>query len=337
MRAYCRRRGEAERDHWMQWQHCPPRFKLDNEVTDKDIASYSLVLFGGPDDNAVTKKLSSHLPLKLSPEGVMLDGRMFKAENAGVVMVYTHPGGGEKLIQVRAGNTAAGMYFTDRFEDFADYHIVDAHIATWGGDVPAEHVAVATGRFGPNWKLDERYLIEGKPRVRAETPQRKAPGVISAKTDSPKLMLSDLLESRASGSFNVMMRDMNWRGEPMKVGGESMSSGIAVQAWHEPCWVEYDLESAGWSRLKGKLGIDLSMKPDELEEKHKRGTQVFFRVLGDGEELYRSPMLTWESTGPVTLDVDITGVKTLRLEVGSGSTWHSVVSSMNWGEVRLEK
>ena len=80
----------------------------------------------------------------------------------------------------------------------------------------------------------------------------------------------------------------------------------------------------------------LGKKPEELEQKEKDGTCDYFVVIGDGKELYHSPIFRWDYK-PVEMDVDITGVKILELRVGNESTWYNVASSNNWANLRLEK
>ena len=80
------------------------------------------------------------------------------------------------------------------------------------------------------------------------------------------------------------------------------------------------------------MGIDLE---DELEvtPARARGEYVQFIVTGDGKRLYSSEWLKWNSK-PVKVEVDIKGVKALRLEVDcSASRW--LVWSCDWAEARV--
>jgi hypothetical protein len=62
---------------------------------------------------------------------------------------------------------------------------------------------------------------------------------------------------------------------------------------------------------------------------------VQFIVYGDGKRLYSSEWLKWNSK-PVAVEVDIKGVKTLRLEADcSLSRW--LVGSADWAEARVSK
>jgi len=59
-------------------------------------------------------------------------------------------------------------------------------------------------------------------------------------------------------------------------------------------------------------------------------------VSGDGIELYRSPMLHWNSA-PLKIDVDVKDVKMLMLSIGEGSTFHNAARSVDWADLRLER
>ena len=37
------------------------------------------------------------------------------------------------------------------------------------------------------------------------------------------------------------------------------------------------------------------------------------------------------------MDVDVSGVKALELEVGNEARWHNAASSVNWANLRLER
>ena len=97
----------------------------------------------------------------------------------------------------------------------------------------------------------------------------------------------------------------------------------------------YDLSGGNWKRLRGVAGIYIE-KPDELEGKNKGSTQVTLAVYGDGKEIYKAPVLLWDST-PVDIDVNIEGVKELELQVSNARPWNYKVDSVNWADIRLEK
>jgi len=335
MRAFCRLRAEADRDGWKTWQHVEPRYFLDRDVTDEHISKYSLILYGGPDENLVTRKLAKDLPIALGPDTITVGGQRFDAEDAAVAMAHPNPKNPERYVAVVAANSPRAMYFSNQLPWEFDFAINSP--GRYKGEeehVPGEKLGVVRGFFDHDWKYDEAYVDRGDPAYRAQVVPFKAPRRVMARCEDELLWLSELLETSASGSFRHMARDVNRQGDPIRLGGETYERGIAVDCWRQPCFAQYDLAGCGWKRLRAVIGIETW---DELSDLNKENTLIVFRVLGDGRELYRSPTFRWNSD-PVDIDVDIHGVKDLELRVANEVLMrHCAVSSVNWADLRLEK
>lgn len=148
-------------------------------------------------------------------------------------------------------------------------------------------------------------------------------------------MLSNLLETKAEGTFAAMRRNLNWDGKPISLGGETYTSGIAVNTADVPNWAEFDTSGGEWKRLRGVIGIEYTPEED-APQLFRDTTNVSFIVAGDGKELYRSEPFRYGSE-PRELDVDVTGVVKLRLEVAiAGPPWDAVASA-DWADLRLER
>ena len=87
----CKTKAQDFIDAWKAWQKVSPRVFLDTEITDADMARYSLMLLGGPEANKVTAKLAARLPLRLSPNAIRIDGKDFQVKDAAVQMLYPNP------------------------------------------------------------------------------------------------------------------------------------------------------------------------------------------------------------------------------------------------------
>ena len=72
---------------------------------------YSLILYGGADDNLVTKILGDKIPLKISSDEIEIAGRKFQAKDACVQMIYPNPYNPERYISVIGATSSAGMFF----------------------------------------------------------------------------------------------------------------------------------------------------------------------------------------------------------------------------------
>ncbi|MCJ7544782.1 MAG: NPCBM/NEW2 domain-containing protein, partial [Phycisphaerae bacterium] len=324
MKAMCRTLAEQARESWKEWQHVEPRVFLDTEMTDEQIRTYSLTLYGGPADNAVTARLIQDIPLKIEPQRITLDGQAFDVRDAAVRLVYAHPWNDDRLVTILAGNSADGMFRVNLLTDDGDFAIDDGRI-----DLQRDvgHLA-AWGWFDHNWRLNPKYVTTGNPSLRATLPVRKAPRHITAAVPDKKLSLADLLETSSVGSFATMMRDRNWQGKPLRLAGRTYASGIAVECWDETCKATWDLTGGDWKRLRATLGIELDARPQDIPPPVIKATALVFIVRGDGKELYRSPPFGIDSK-PAEIDVDIAGVKALELEV-SNNHRDSAASSVNW-------
>jgi len=335
MRRFCQLRAEICRSAWKTWQHTEPRYFLDTEIAEEDVRRYSLALFGGPEANAVTRRLIDALPLVIGKEYVTLDRREFHGTNLSVSVIYPHPLNADRYVGIAAGTSPEAMYLTRGFNDSVDFVVTDGRLPEWGDETSLERTAFLSGFFDHNWRYDSRFVVSGDENARDQAPLRKAPVHLTAALDQPRLMLSDLVETRASGRFVHVRRDKNWVGDPMRLGGRLFKSGLGVHIWHDPCFIVYDIDGGNWDRLRGTIGLELPTRV-ELLGKEKGGTKVAFQVKGDGKVLYDSRVFLWD-TPPAELDIDVAGVKEIELAVIRKADWHNAAVSINWGDLRLER
>jgi len=334
MRRICRARAEVARDGWRAWQHTDPRFFLDTEVTDDIIRKYSLILYGGPEANSVTAKLIDELPLDIRDSEVTVGMETFPAKDSAIAVICPNPRNRERYVTVLAATSRRGMYFCDRMDDAFDFCIKDFRTLEHD-DLEWGDLNIVMGTFDHKWKYDEEYVVRGDSQLRSRAKLMKGPSITSAKTDAETLYVSDLLELRAQGSFTHMRRDASWYDQPIKLGGKTYDKGIGVNTWNATHMAEYDLTDCGWKRLKATIGMEIR-NPDEMEPQSKKSTGVYFVVLGDGKKLYRSRRFKWDSQ-PEDIDIDISGVKILGLQVGQTAKFFHRSDSVDWADLRLEK
>ena len=96
--------------------------------------------------------------------------------------------------------------------------------------------------------------------------------------------------------------NQNCQGNPLNVGGNLYAWGIGV---HANSSLTFDIVG-NWSKFESVVGID-----DQVG----KGGSVTFQVLGDGKELYKSPVIRGGATTPTMIAVSIKGVKKLTLVV----------------------
>lgn len=164
---------------WEEWQKFKPRMFKDTEITDAEIARYSLLLIGGADSNAVSAKLASRLPLKIAPDRVVIDGKSFAAKDPAVQMLYPHPRNAQRYVWLFTGTSAAGMQHAAPLPmrvGVWDFIIEDGRIPARGQRLAMERMNVVAGSFDHNWRLNEAYLQLGDAQSRAQGRVLARPG-----------------------------------------------------------------------------------------------------------------------------------------------------------------
>jgi beta-glucanase (GH16 family) len=137
--------------------------------------------------------------------------------------------------------------------------------------------------------------------------------------------LSDLCDVGSSNGWGPVERDLSngeqeaGDGGPIIINGQAFGKGLGM---HAPAEMTFDL-AGSCSAFQADVGVD---------EEMKGAGSVVFQVWGDDAMLYESSSLAgWE--GPVPVDVDITGVQSLRLvadDSGGNGSDHA-----DWGDARI--
>ena len=117
--------------------------------------------------------------------------------------------------------------------------------------------------------------------------------------------------------------DRSATGDAIRIAGKRYPWGIGVHADSE---LTFDLGGA-FKRFRADVGIAARMG--------KRGS-VVFRVLGDGKELYKSPVVTGADPQPRGVDVPVAGVKRLTLAVNDAGDL-DLGDVANWASARVLK
>ena len=172
---------------WRNWQKFAPRVFTDSEITDADIAKYSLILFGGADANRVTASFGARLPLRLTKGAVSVAGQSFPAQDATVQMVYPNPRNSARYLWVFAGNSPAGLLGAEALPNILpewDFVITDGHLPGFGQSATRTQTAVASGHFDYNWRYAPAFVAAGDAAVRARANhiRQAQPGAASDET-----------------------------------------------------------------------------------------------------------------------------------------------------------
>jgi hypothetical protein len=178
MVALCKEKAQGFIDAWKDWQKVSPRVFLDTEISDADIARYSLMLIGGPEANKVSAKLAAQLPLRLSTNAIRIDGKEFKVKDAAVQLLYPNPRNASRYVWLFAATSPGGMYFVEpspqRRDDF-DYLIMDGRIPAFKQEATRLETNVVSGNFDYNWRYANALSYPGKADIRANGRQLGRP------------------------------------------------------------------------------------------------------------------------------------------------------------------
>ncbi len=217
-----------------------------------------------------------------------------------------------------AGGSEGDFVWERSDADVADWKAGEWHfiVGTWGGGemhffIDGVEVGSAATDAQPMTITPEALTIGGSDIVIDEvriSDRPRTPAEIKAASEAttgelPFVYLSDLTPSQVTQhlgtpGFNRRVRD-DGTTLPLLVGGWRWAKGIAVTA---PAEVQYELPP-GYVRLRGRIGVD-DLASGE--------TGVQLTVYGDDRRLYGTGP-PWPGRPPAELDVDIAGVRTLRL------------------------
>lgn len=177
LREQCEQKAAAFAAYWRDWQKQEPRVFKDKEMSEADMARYSLLLVGGPGENLVTARLIHQLPFTVSAEGFVIGGKSFPAKDAVLNLIYPNPLNPERYVRVVAPTSTESMYLVeDNFANFRDpespylfdFIIQDPRLSVAGLVASPEQVRILSGYFDSHWQLSDALLVRGDEAVRAK-------------------------------------------------------------------------------------------------------------------------------------------------------------------------
>lgn len=151
----------AEAGYWCSNANGFVEVLADTEVTEDIIKNYNLILFGGPDENCITERINSKLPINIKNGSIWLGKERLYGEGLALELIYPNPLNREKFIVLYAGADDEGKKISYHFNvvrpstGVPDFIIYDRGVKKrgWGG-------VAATGFFDANWQLNKDLLYK---------------------------------------------------------------------------------------------------------------------------------------------------------------------------------
>lgn len=152
--------NQARIEAWQWWIRGNGHAEIlpDSQVTPAVMADYNLILFGGPEENRITKRLDRHLPIRLTDGRFRAGGRWVETNPTGkpalaAEFVYPNPENQDRLVFVHEGVGVEGLKLSTFFgtlysaAGLPDFLIFDQSVRKkgWGGIIEA-------GFFGSRWQ-----------------------------------------------------------------------------------------------------------------------------------------------------------------------------------------
>ena len=149
--------SELERaiEHWRKQFRGYAIVKDDTAITDDDIASKNLILWGDPSSNAVLKKIADKLPIRWDTKLVTVGGKTYDAASHAPIMIAPNPLNPSHYVVVNSGFTYREYAYLNNARQvpmLPDWAVVDLREpanSVWPGKV------VEAGFFDEQWRVRE--------------------------------------------------------------------------------------------------------------------------------------------------------------------------------------
>ena len=140
-------------DHWRKQFRGEAPVKDDADVTDADIASHNLILWGDPSSNKILAKIADKLPIQWGGDKVVVGADSYPSANNVPVLIYPNPLNPKRYVVLNSGFTFREYDYLNNARQISklpDYAVIDVDTPP-SSRLPG---AVATaGFFDEHWKL----------------------------------------------------------------------------------------------------------------------------------------------------------------------------------------
>ncbi|MEQ8786159.1 MAG: prolyl oligopeptidase family serine peptidase [Pirellulaceae bacterium] len=143
-------------EHWRRHFRGDARVKDDVAVTDADIASANLILWGDAESNAVLKRIADKLPIRWDAKRIVADDRTWPADHHALIAVYPNPLNPERYVVLNSSFTYREYAYLNNARQvpkLPDWAVIDVRTppdTLWPGKV------VDADFFDERWRLKVR-------------------------------------------------------------------------------------------------------------------------------------------------------------------------------------
>ena len=129
--------------------------KRDTEVTDEDLRTSNLHLFGTPRSNRWLRKIEAQLPVRVTTDGVLVNGSLHAGPDVGFKLIYPNPLAPDRYVMVSAGVHAHAALWANWLPLWTpDFIVYDQRTVSprWG-KILAGRKARAAAYFDRAWRV----------------------------------------------------------------------------------------------------------------------------------------------------------------------------------------
>jgi len=139
--------------HWRQQYRGDARVTTDDAVSDAEIASSNLVLWGDPSSNKILAKIADKLPVKWTDKSIALGAQTYPSDTHVAILIYPNPLNPKKYVVLNSGFTFREYDYLNnarqvpKLPDWAVVDITTPPNSRWPGNV------VAANFFTDAWEI----------------------------------------------------------------------------------------------------------------------------------------------------------------------------------------
>jgi hypothetical protein len=140
-------------EHWRRHFRGEARVKDDTAITDADIASNNLILWGDPESNAVLRRIADRLPFGWRGDKVVFGEQSFTAEDHAPIAIYPNPLNPERYVVLNSGFTFRDYDYLNNARQvpkLPDWAVIDLK-APPNSRYPGK--VVTADFFGEKWEI----------------------------------------------------------------------------------------------------------------------------------------------------------------------------------------